>query len=329
MTSHYYEKAALIGVLLLAAVFANKASDLTSLPASKSDSASLLASASETINPSEQQIFTSAENGAVSPLDTPRSLAFHRKSSEQAPLIDAEAALIADLRTGEEYFAKNSDIRWPIASVTKLMTAVLTSEQLDQKTVIRLRAEDFSVVGGDLGRNLQSGDQFSVRDLLRAMLLFSSNESAEALANAYGRDLLLASMNTAAEEWGLTDTHFADPTGLSALNQSTARDLIRMTRHIMDEYPGVFAVTRLPSVNITEVETGKQVRIYSTNEFAGAPDFLGGKTGYTDEAKENLLTIFSFADRPIFVVVLGVSGDRFAETRKLRDWFVRTYAPNI
>jgi serine-type D-Ala-D-Ala endopeptidase (penicillin-binding protein 7) len=136
-------------------------------------------------------------------------------------------------------------------------------------------------------------------------------------------------MNTAAEEWGLEDTHFADPTGLSALNQSTARDLIRMTRHILDQYPGVFAVTRLPSADITEMETGKQIRIYSTNEFAGAPDFMGGKTGYTDEAKENLLTIFSHEGRPIFVVVLGVSGDRFAETRKLRDWFVRTYAPNI
>jgi D-alanyl-D-alanine carboxypeptidase len=124
----------------------------------------------------------------------------------------------------------------------------------------------------------------------------------------------------------MNDTHYDDPSGLSAGNESTPSDLLKLAQKIYTDYPQVLAITRNPEVTITELNTGKNVAVKSINNFAGRPDFIGGKTGYTDEASGNLLSIFRYEDRPVLVIVMGTSDDqRFNNTLALYDWFTANF----
>ncbi len=250
---------------------------------------------------------------------------FHRTGGDGSPEINAAAGLVADLQTGEIYFAKNLNHRWPIASISKLATAVLASDKLDLAMKITLTPQNFTTEGGDLTAELKAGETFSARDLLRAMLIFSSNEAAEALASAYGRDKFLSDMNSLARSWELKNTHFSDPTGLSAANQSTPLDLLLLAQRTYKDYPQLYAITRNKQMILTELNSGRQEVVNNINLFAGRPDFLGGKTGYTDEAGGNLLSIFAYDNRPVAVIVLGAE-DRFGEAEKLINWFRQNYS---
>ena len=166
--------------------------------------------------------------------------------------------------------------------------------------------------------------------------------SAEALANAYsprfarldseserageagGRSAFIDGLNGLAAEWGLGATHVSDPTGLSIANQSIAENIAALALRIYRDYPEVFATTGLKSAAITETNSKKKTIIANINQFAGRADFLGGKTGYTDEADGNLLSIFSYGRRPVVIVVFGTD-DRFGETGKLFEWFKNNF----
>ncbi|MDO8663964.1 MAG: hypothetical protein Q7K44_00200, partial [Candidatus Liptonbacteria bacterium] len=173
-------------------------------------------------------------------------------------------------------------------------------------------------------KNLKIGDRYSIGDLMFAALLESSNESAEAIASFVGRKEFIALMNKQVASWGFADTHFDDPTGLSASNQSTAVDLLGLSKQIYEKYPEIFKITQRPSGYITELNSNKKLLIKSINLFAGQDNFLGGKTGFIDEAGGNLLSIFSYRTRPIIIIVLD-TGDRFGDTEKLLNWFMATY----
>ncbi len=105
-----------------------------------------------------------------------------------------------------------------------------------------------------------------------------------------------------------------------------------LARKIYATYPQILAITRTPQVTITELGSapaggvGRQTPVKSINDFAGRADFIGGKTGYTDEAAGNLLSIFSYDSHPVFIVVLGTQdGVRFAKTLALYSWFVNNF----
>ena len=170
---------------------------------------------------------------------------------------------------------------------------------------------------------LQVGDTYTVSDLLRVMLLPSNNVAAEALATFAGRDHFLAAMNAKAQAWGMTQTYYDDPSGLSAANESrSVSRSLKLAQHIYTGYPQILAITRMPQATMSEVSTGKVLTVTSINHFAGDADFIGGKTGYTDQADGNLLSIFSYGGRPIFIVVMGTPDSvRFDDTQKLLDWF--------
>ncbi len=235
-----------------------------------------------------------------------------RKYGEEKPnLSSARAVLVSDLLTGETYFSLNPDKRWPSASITKLMTAVAVFQKNSLNTPID-------------GGSILAGEKYTVYDLLEKMLISSSNEVAEALATFYGYSDFMASMNGVAKEWGLNETFFKDPVGISVSNQATAFDLQRMVRKIYDFYPDVLKITRRKSADVTEINSGRKQKVLSNNEFAGQVDFLGGKTGYTEDAGENLVSIFSYNNRPLLIIILGTQ-DRFGETENLLDWFKRNY----
>lgn len=324
----YFEKLAFLAVLALVALAANVAEEripFTPPQIEASNPQALTASMKDSMPFRTQESLGEPLGALVATERFPH--AFHRVRGGSEPIPSARVALVGDLRTGEVYFAHHADERWPMASITKLMTAVLADDKLDARTPVSLGEQDFSVLGGDVSRNLKEGETYLAEDLIRAMLLFSSNESAEALANAYGRDQFLSELNVLAGDWGMHATHFSDPTGLSAGNQSTAKDLFRFAQNIEGMYPELLGITRMKSGVLNELSSGRKVEVSNINAFAGQPSFLGGKTGYTDEAKGNLLSIFEYADRPIVIIVMGTE-DRFGETEKLRSWFIGNFKLN-
>jgi len=258
------------------------------------------------------------------------SVLFTRTGDAPPPGISAHIALVADVRNGIHFLDAYSDTRWPLASLTKLMTAVVAFGHLDMNATATVSAADFAVDTND--QYLRPGDTYTISDLMRILLLPSSNVAAETIAGAYpeispgtgGRDGFLAAMNAQAREWGMFDTHYDDPSGLSVASESSADDIFTIVERIYAEYPQIFSITRTPSVYVTELGAKKRMLVKSINYFAGQADFIGGKTGYTDEAEQNLASLFSYNKKAVAIAVLGTS-DRFGDTQKLLQWFEANY----
>ena len=248
---------------------------------------------------------------------------FRRVGERETPAVKAKAAIVVDLKTGEAYYELNPEARWPLASITKLVSAVVVKDFMDLKQEIDILPEDF-----DLETNhyiLEQGGRYGVEDLLWAMLLNSSNEAAEAVARFHGRDDFIEAMNVKAERWGLKNTNFDDPTGISVSNQSTLYDLREIMRVIYESYPEILEMTTRDGWTIYNSKSDAFSRVVTTNDFVGRKDFLGGKTGYTDDALGNLVSLFSYEDRPVLIVVFGTL-DRFGDTRLLYDWFRENFS---
>jgi D-alanyl-D-alanine carboxypeptidase len=258
-----------------------------------------------------QEIIVAA-NGSTTP--------FIRVGDTTPPNVGLEAAVVADLETGDNFMSINADERWPMASISKLMTAVVATDVLQPGDEVTITPEMTAVDPTE--HILNVGDTYTVEDLLHIMLLPSNNVAATALADFYGEQNFLAAMNAKAQSWGMTSTYYDDPSGLSAANESTADDLLKLAQNIYTNYPQILAITRMPTATVNNLATGKPVVVKSINEFAGDVDFIGGKTGYTDQADGNLLSLFSYEGRPIFIVVLGIDdGVRFDGTQELYTWF--------
>lgn len=251
--------------------------------------------------------------------------AFRKTGSDAPPEIQAKAAIVADLKTGKAYFELNPNLRWPTASLTKLMTAIMVLKNMDLSRPIKvgeglLAVEEASTSAGFF----KPGDVYSGTDTLATMLVISKNEAAEAFASAYGRSDFIAGLNKLAAEFGMSSTNFSDPSGLSVSNQSTISDLEKLAYNVYQSYPKIFDITKKKSVSVTETGSKKRTALSNINIFAGTSGFIGGKTGYTDEANGNLLSVFSYGNRPVLTIVMGTD-DRFGETGALLDWFKKNY----
>ncbi len=226
--------------------------------------------------------------------------------------------MVADLTTGAVLSASNNANRWPTASLTKLMTATVVMDNIATSTLITITPEMFAADPEEA--TLVIGDTYSVEDLLHLMLMPSSNVAAEAFADYFGHAKFMQEMNTRAREWGMQNTYFDDPSGISSANESSANDMLILAQHVYNDYPEVLAITRTHQIVITEKNTGKKVTVTSINDFAGEPEFIGGKTGHTVEAGSNLLSIFTYDGHPVIIIVFNTT-DRFGDTAKLFYWF--------
>lgn len=229
------------------------------------------------------------------------------------PKIGASAFLAADINTGSIIFQKNQDKKLAIASLTKLMTALVSLESMDQYQHITITKEMLSWGYGDYG-DLRRGEKLTVGELIYPLLLESSNDAAIALAADYGTDEFVKLMNEKAIGLGLSNTSFEEPSGTSAKNISTAKDLFRLIQYFYKNKRGVLDITKLKSVNYWR----------NNNFFAGSQKYLGGKNGYTDIAKETSAALFSLSlsksgDRDIAIIILH-SQDRENDTLALLKW---------
>ncbi len=250
---------------------------------------------------------------------------FTRVATTAVPEFQSEEYLVRDITGGVDIAARNENVRWPTASITKLMTATLVLDYLPMDTRITITPQMAAV---DPAQSvLKVNGTYTVQDLLHAMLMPSNNVAAEAVADYYGYDKFMTEMNARAASWGMTNTHFENPSGLSSANESDAHDLAILATHVYDDYPTILSFSDTPSYVITNLATGAQTTIRSINQFAGQPDFVGGKTGYIPESQNNLLSIFRVDGKPVLIVVLGTDSlaDWFPDTTKLLNWFTMNY----
>jgi D-alanyl-D-alanine carboxypeptidase len=220
--------------------------------------------------------------------------------------VSAEAYLVANLDSGAIYAEHNTSRVVPIASVTKLITALVATHELGPEWQVPITDESLKAYGEAGG--LVAGEIYSVAEILYPLLLESSNDAAEAIAYSYGYDKFVAKMNDFATELGMTSTSFRDASGLSSGNVSTARDLLKLAQYLYRSESGLLTLTRKMNFAVASTTSHRQHTWNAFNPFTFDPEFLGGKTGRTTEAKESMVSLFRRVHRgltyPFAIIVL-------------------------
>jgi D-alanyl-D-alanine carboxypeptidase (penicillin-binding protein 5/6) len=239
------------------------------------------------------------------------------------PVLSAEGALAVDLDSGVSLYEKNPDTPLLPASTTKIVTALVSLDAYSLDQV--LTVGKVSVDGQKMG--LFQGEQMKFENLLYGLLVYSANDAAEVLAQDYpgGYDVFISAMNAKAKDLSMTNSHFDNPVGLDTDNQrSTARDLVRASEVAMRE-PEFAKIVGTKSVSVADVTGKTTYNLNNINELLGSvPGVMGVKTGWTENARENLVTYIVRDGHKIMVAVLG-SQDRFGETKELIDWIFTNY----
>ncbi|KWF66699.1 D-alanyl-D-alanine endopeptidase [Burkholderia pseudomultivorans] len=250
--------------------------------------------------------------------------AFGLHDTPDALALRSSVAYVVDQNTGEPLFDKNSHAVVPIASISKLMTAMVVLDSKAPMTdQIEVTDEDRDYEKGT-GSRLSVGSVLSREDMLHIALMASENRAAAALSRYYpgGRPAFIAAMNAKAKALGMTDTHFENSTGLSSSNVSSARDLVKMVNAAY-QYP---LIRQFSTDRTYEVYTGKRNLVYnSTNALIrgnGSWDIGLQKTGFINEAGECLVMQATIHGRPMVMVLLDSFGkySRFADASRLRNW---------
>ena len=232
-------------------------------------------------------------------------------------------ALVLDQDTNEVLFSKNSEAVLPIASLTKLMTAVVVTEaQQPLDEIVTITDEDIDTEKGSRSR-LRVGTQLRREDMLHLALMSSENRAANALGRSYpgGLAAFVAAMNRKARALGMNDTHYVEPTGLSSQNQSSARDLATLVR-AAHEVPLIRELSTSPEYM---VEVGnRNVQFRNTNGLVKSPEWDIGlqKTGYISEAGRCLVMQAKMAGRHLIMVFLDSAGkySRIGDAERVRRW---------
>ncbi len=230
--------------------------------------------------------------------------------------LSASGAFLIDADSGQELFSIAPDERRPMASLTKIMTALLILEHHDLSETITVPPVADEVKGSTIG--LTAGQRLSVRSLLYALLLPSANDAAYTLAIFDSRSVgsFVQSMNQRAESLGLRNTHFANPAGLDSDQQySTPRDLAWLAlAALKNEHLRTIVGTRTTRITASD---GKEFTLKNTNELLHYnANVFGVKTGTTDQAGECLIILFTEHDHPYIFILLG-SSERYVDGLKV------------
>lgn len=245
----------------------------------------------------------------------------------EIPNITADRWITYDASTDVVLASWNANDQAPMASVTKVMTAIIVIENSELSDVVSIPTFATGARGSTAG--LVAGEQWSVGNLLIAMLVRSGNDAALTLADHIGEgstSRFVAMMNSRAVQLGMANTHFANPNGLDAEGHySSARDLLKLII-ASQEYPDIQRIARTKLVSMPADPNGKSRLFQNTNRLLGTyPGVTGLKTGDTPWADKVFLATSERANRRIYSVVMH-SDDHFNDTRELLDWSYSTYA---
>ncbi len=241
------------------------------------------------------------------------------------PNLLSQAALVLDAKSGEAIYAKNSAHVTPIASITKLMTAmiVIDADQfLDEKLTITM--EDLDFLKGSRSR-LTIGETFTRREMLSLALMSSENRAANALGRYFpgGSPAAVRAMNAKAKSLGMTSTQFADTTGLSPENVSTAKDLATLVT-AANQYPLIASLSTQREQYLQSNETGKTYHFGNSNALVKSDNWNISlqKTGFIREAGRCVVMLTEIAKRPVVLVLLDSVGkfSRIGDAQRIKTW---------
>lgn len=257
-------------------------------------------------------------------------MCFSGAAAAQAPTTSGSAAVVIDARTGKVMHALNAREPRPIASATKLMTAMLTFDRSDPDEVFR--AAPYAAAAVESKINLRAGERMTVRDLLTALLLESANDAAVTLAvNVAGsREAFVREMNRRAVELGLSDTSYANPIGFDdPTNHSSARDLARLARILLRK--SEFArIVDLPRATLTSGDHPRTID--NRNRLVASYPFVSGvKTGHTLRAGYVLVGAGEKKGARVISVTLGAPSEasRDADTLALLRWGLAQFRERV
>src|SRR5262252_1759111 len=243
------------------------------------------------------------------------------------PALRSSAALVLDIGNSSVLYSRHSDIALPIASITKLMTALVVTEAgqpLDEMLTV---TEDDRFSGRGAFSRLAPGTQLSRGDLMHLALMASENRAAHVLGRAYpgGVAACVSAMNAKARELGMANAHFVEPTGLSNENVASPEDLSKL----------VIAAAKIPAIREFSTDTDyvvqvgrRPIQFHNTDALVNKADWniIVQKTGYIHEAGRCLVMQTVIEDRPVVIVLLNSFGKRtrVADARRVRRWVEAT-----
>ncbi len=249
-------------------------------------------------------------------------------------LLASSKALVINQLTGETIFAKNTNQSTPIASVTKLMTAmVMLDAHLPMDDLLIIADEDVDYLKGTHSR-LAVGTSLTRGEFLQLALMSSENRAASALAHNYpgGINAFIAAMNRKANLLSMKSTRFFDATGLDSNNVSTAEDLVRMVDAAY-HYPEIRQVTTTASQSISLYGRRDQLNFLNSNALVRGGDWVIGlsKTGFINEAGRCLVMQAEISGQPVIIVLLDSVGKltRIADANRIRKWIEHNDAKSL
>jgi D-alanyl-D-alanine endopeptidase (penicillin-binding protein 7) len=244
--------------------------------------------------------------------------------------LKSSVALVIDQDTQQVLFSKNPQAVLPIASITKLMTALVVTEAgLPLDETLSISQEDVDTEKGSRSR-LTVGTELSRGEMLLLALMSSENRAAHALGRHYpgGMPAFVAAMNAKAQLLGMSDTRYVEPTGLSSLNRSSASDLARL----VDAAYAHQIIRELSVSREAQLDIGRrQLQFRSTNGLVRSPDWDIGlqKTGYISEAGRCVVMQAQLAGRKLIMVLLDSAGrySRIGDAERIRKWLDQGVPP--
>ncbi|MCU0660560.1 MAG: CapA family protein [Candidatus Pacebacteria bacterium] len=229
------------------------------------------------------------------------------------PKISAEAYLVGDISSGEIIVEKNPETPFPVASISKLMTALVSLGTFDQERITTASRRALATYGEN--GNFRVGEKITLGALLYPLLIESSNDAAEIIAETDDREQFITRMNATAAKLAMTNTTYVEPTGLSPENISTVRDLFILASHITKNQPLIFDISKVAKYSY------KQHTWYNISQFLRARGYNGSKSGYIDEARQTNIGLFTLplanGEEKKLTVILLKSADRKRDTDAL------------
>ena len=238
-------------------------------------------------------------------------------NNSKKPTLSSKNYLVADINTGDIILSKNESEQLPIASITKLITALISLETINQEQTTFV-PKDATTKNGTGKKDLSEGEVISTGSLLYPLLLQSSNIASETLANQIGRQNFIDYMNQKTSAIGLNKTSFADPSGISEKNTSTAEDLLKLLSYLFKNKKHILDITKNKSI-----KDGMKTWV-NNDKLADFENFLGGKTGQTEAARKTFAGIFSlplseFEEKNVGIILLR-GEDREDDVLKILDY---------
>lgn len=224
--------------------------------------------------------------------------------------ITAKSYLALDINDNKVLLENNADKLQSIASITKLMNAVVAQENVDKNQSIHITNDMLDQEGQS--PSLYPGLNISFENLLKASLIQSVNDAAQSISYFSGKDTFLSAMNQKAKNLEMNTTKFVDVNGMNQENKSTARDLSKLISYVYNNHRNLLTITQgndfwLPDQN------GKLLKFQNVNNFYYLSQFLGGKTGYLPEARQNIASVFNIKGKPVAIITLNAE-NRQADT---------------